>query len=507
MLTSTDIPADIMHKLSAQITARLGLHYPPERWGDLLRGVRAMQADLETRAGARSGEDLIHRLACSPWRTDDAENLGHHLTVGETYFWREPQALAAMQKHILPPLIEERRDRDRRLRIWSAGCCTGEEPYSIAMLLHQLLPDIARWDVRIQATDLNSWFLNKAATGRYRSWSFRGTPQWVKDGYFRPAETDTLEVLPQVKKLVHFARLNLATDEYPAAENHTQNQDVILCRNVLIYMEPSQAQAILHKFLLSLNEGGWLVLSATETWLSQSPCLRPVTFEGAILFRKQTRPAVNAASSTRRSTISARPVSRLTDTAPPRLAVTAKKPSPSATIRPTISDKSATNATSVYVEAQRLYRQGTYDKVIAHLTQATTELATPQVLLLLAKAYANSGQPILAIATCDRALALDKLCTPAYYLRATIFQEQGRLEEATQSLSQALFLEADFIMAHFALGNIAAQQGRKVQAIRHWNNTLSLLQKCESEATLQESDDMTAGHLTEMVASMLEAAK
>jgi chemotaxis protein methyltransferase CheR len=294
-----DIPAAVMERLSARVAAVLGLYYPPQRWSDLLRSIRAALRDSDegrTRL-------YIEKLADSPWQAHDIEILTPYLTVGETYFWREPQALVALQTQVLPPLIQARRGGSRRLSLWSAGCCTGEEPYSLAILLHKMLPDIADWDIQVLGTDLNPNFLKKAEQGKYRPWSFRGTPQWIKERYFQSHDGETYSILPEIKRLVTFAPLNLAADNYPSHANATDEIDVIFCRNVLIYMDAAHTHAILDGFVRCLKQGGWLALSATETWLAQSTKLVPTSFEGAMLFHNvpnhTTRLVPRCATSTR----------------------------------------------------------------------------------------------------------------------------------------------------------------------------------------------------------------
>src|SRR5690606_35039610 len=116
----------------------------------------------------------VGELLSAPVERRHLEALAAHVTIGETYFFREPRTLDAFETGLLLPLIEERRRTGRHLRIWSAGCATGEEPYSIAMLLSRLIPDLEAWQITILATDINSRFLAKAERGAYGKWSFRG---------------------------------------------------------------------------------------------------------------------------------------------------------------------------------------------------------------------------------------------------------------------------------------------------------------------------------------------
>jgi len=118
---------------------------------------------------------------------------------------------------VLVPLIGLRRGTERRLRIWSAACCTGEEPYSIAIVLNQIIPDLDTWNITIIGTDINPVFVQRARAGLYRDWSFRATPRWIKQKYFKASTDGNLEILPCIKRMVSFSCLNLAEDVFPEA--------------------------------------------------------------------------------------------------------------------------------------------------------------------------------------------------------------------------------------------------------------------------------------------------
>ena len=159
--------------LSQFIGSRMGLHFPQERWGDLASGI----ASAAREQGLRDAEAYVQWLLSSPLMRTDIENLARHLTVGETYFFREKRSFDILEEQVLPELIRLHRSVDMRLRIWSAACCTGEEPYSIAMLLDMMIPDLSDWNVTILATDINPRFLEIASAGAYGEWSFRAIPR------------------------------------------------------------------------------------------------------------------------------------------------------------------------------------------------------------------------------------------------------------------------------------------------------------------------------------------
>jgi chemotaxis protein methyltransferase CheR len=174
---------ELLSAVSQSVEAQLGLHYPPERWGDLERGLRGAAMDL----GFESMEKCARELALAKLGQEQIDSLAAHLTIGETYFFRDPLVFEILASQVLPALAEERRESTKQLRIWSAGCCTGEEPYSIAIALRRAIPDFDDWHITILATDINPRFLHKAVAGVYGPWSFRGVPVETRDKWFRRA--------------------------------------------------------------------------------------------------------------------------------------------------------------------------------------------------------------------------------------------------------------------------------------------------------------------------------
>src|SRR5262245_45039167 len=174
------IPDSLWPHVSAVIASHTGLHFPRERRTDLQRGL----ADAAAELGFEDARSCAHWLLSSEPTKPQLDTLASHLTVGETYFFREPKAFAALAADILPALIQKRRGNEQRLRLWSTACSTGEEAYSLAILVRQVLPDWRHWQVSILATDINGRALQKAVQGVYGEWSFRDTPPEFKERYF-----------------------------------------------------------------------------------------------------------------------------------------------------------------------------------------------------------------------------------------------------------------------------------------------------------------------------------
>lgn len=498
----------ILARLSELISSHMGLHFPTERWPDIQRGIRSAASDF----GFKDTESCASWLVSSPLTKNQIEILASHIAVGETCFFRDKPIFEALENHILRELVRSRRKDDKRLRIWSAGCATGEEPYSIAILLSRMIPDIKDWNVTILATDINSRFLEKASKGLYREWSFRNTPPKFKEKYFKRSKESSFRIFPHIKKMVRFSYHNLAEDTYPSLLNDTNAMDVIFCKNVIMYFDPERQRRVIQNLYNCLVDGGRLVVSPCETSHILFSQFETVNFPDTILYRKtlhkKDRRRVRQAQDFETTvpfhehrtpvdlSFEVQPPACLpvqTDPAqPPDASQKQQEPEP-----PPVSEPRLTP----FEEALTLYQQGRY-------TEAAEKLASSQddnkSIALLARAYANQGKLTDALEWCEKAVVTDKLNPGFHYLRATILQEQGRIKEAMTSLKRTLYLDPDFVLAHFALGNLARQQGKLKESVRHLSNAVMILQSHDQAEVLPESDGVTAGRLAEIISCMAE---
>jgi chemotaxis protein methyltransferase CheR len=465
------LPDHLLSRLSDLLAARIGLHFPKERWGDLERGVNAAAPAF----GMPDAESCVRRLLSSPLTHREIEVLASHLTVGETYFFREKRSFEVLGERIFPELLRAREHTERRLRIWSAGCCTGEEPYSIAMLLDRLIPHPKEWNVTILATDINPEFLRKAAEGVYGDWSFRDTPAWVRERYFKSRKNARFEIDERLRRRVTFSFLNLADDSYPSLTSNTNAMDVIFCRNVLMYFTAARAKKVIKNLCRSLVDGGWLIVSPTETSTSLFSGFTAVEFPGVVLYRK-------LAGAAPRMVVTGYPAP-VFGAQPENL----KPPAPAIFPGPVVAEVTGAVPANAAEPGEAL---------------ATKQNDSREAPALMARACANLGRLAEAVEWCEQAIAADKL-NPAYqYLFATIQQEQGQNDAAAQSLTRALYLDPDFVLAHFALGNLRLAQGRRREAELHFDTALALLHAHPHDEPLPESEGLTAGRLTEIITSV-----
>lgn len=288
---------EVLERLSRVVAERLALNFPPERYADLER--RALEAAQEF--GFADAEAFLGWLVSAPLTREHVEMLASHLTIGETYFWREPRAFEALESHVLPALIRAAEHRGRRLRIWSAGCATGEEPYSIAIALQRALPSRGGWKITLLATDINARILLHAAAGVYGDWSVRDVPAWLREKYLQRGRDGRYTVVPSIRRMVSFAYLNLAEDNYPSVVSDTTAMDIVFCRNVLMYFSTERAARVARNFRRSLVDGGWLMVAACELSQELFQQFTPVRFQETTVYRRvdappSATPALAAAS-------------------------------------------------------------------------------------------------------------------------------------------------------------------------------------------------------------------
>lgn len=490
--------ATLLASVSDFVSNQMGLYFPLNRLTDLERGLRAVAAAFDFKDPERCAEWL---LSSPQLTTNQIEILASQLTVGETYFFREKQTFQALEAHVLPELLRSR-EADRRLRIWSAGCATGEEPYSLAILLARTIPHFSDWNISILGTDINPRALNRAAAGIYGQWSFRDCPAGIAERYFRRISDRQVEIIPEIKGIVDFSYLNLVEDRYPSLLNGTNAFDIIFCRNVLMYFSTEQARRVIDRLYNCLVEGGWLVVSSTEASHVLFSQFTTVNFPGAILYRRDRQPGA----------ISSPPVfPNLEESAPLDLTLSEFQ----SLGRNQFELYPAPPALPVADAALEPPVSQDFGQVVAHdeagrsdKASDSTEVPPPtgtadaRGMADTARALANRGMLARALETCDAAIALDKLQPAFHYLRATILQEQGDAAEALNSLKRAIYIDHRFVLAHFALGNVQRSLGKRQESNRQFQNALFLLNEHAHDEVLPESEGITAGRLKEIIGKL-----
>jgi chemotaxis protein methyltransferase CheR len=488
---STTLPASLLDSLKVYLQTHIGLTYTEKQELGLIKKI----SDAAVAFGYENPIRFTEWLLASELTDQQISTLASYLTIGETYFLREKKSFDFLEQIYLPALILKRMGSDRRLRIWCAGCATGEEAYSIAIVLLQSIPDIQKWDIKILATDINEKFLEKAKKGIYTKWSFRNNPPEFIHKYFILGDDKTFQILPAIKKMVTFAHHNLIKNNNPAAHDSSATHDIIFCRNVFIYFSPENTKLITTRFYQSLTNGGILLVSPVEMSGFINPEFNKITYAGFTIYQKDTNhqtgkqtPAFNS------SGFAQYPVrqAQLPKQYPVEKAY--KKHELIQQQQPLIEKPSVIEVPLLpdFENASLLFSQGLFEQAETILTVLFEKevLNISAVISLLAKTKANLGKLLEAEELCIKGLTHDKLDPSLYYLQATIMQELGKDDMAITSLKQALYIDHDFILAHFLLGALSLKSGNKAFGMKAYQNALSCLDKLSPDDVIPESEGL-----------------
>ncbi|MFA6457405.1 MAG: CheR family methyltransferase [Bacteroidota bacterium] len=484
------LPEQILLRVREFIADTLGLQYPEERWNELERAITAAALEF----GYTDVQRFVQHIVSTPLKKVEIDALTAHLMVHETYFWREPAAFAALEQYILPELISSRQ-KEKRIRIWSAGCSTGEEPYSLAMALHRAIPEPDVWNITLLATDISPQMVHRAEAGLYGERSFRSSPEWLKEKYFTLKGQDTYEIVPEIKRMVSFQYLNLVENIYPSMLNDTNAMDIIYCRNVLMYFTENRRSQVVRGLFNSLLPGGYLVVSANELSLQSLSQFDAVNYPEMVLYQKQLK-MQKIPTHVQAAIFDPLLIENMWPLDPVhsgKVVFPQHQKSGNGTLS---AIQSMEKKDSRYDKAVASYVQGNYPEVISQLHPGEI---TPDERMLLIRAYANQGLLEKALHACNIAIEADRLNPRLQYLYATLLQEDQQLKEAMSVLKRAIYLDPNFVLAYYSLGKIYQRLGNRKSATKCTENVLSILKTCSQDEILYESEGLTAGRLKEIL--------
>ncbi|MEA3246157.1 MAG: protein-glutamate O-methyltransferase CheR, partial [Gemmatimonadota bacterium] len=443
-------PTALVERAAAIVRDRAGLVFPPPR--------RATLADGLAQAHARSAHgDPVRYLERLETDADLLDDLIADIVVGETYFLRHPEQLDVIGRTILPSVAAAA--PDRRLRLWSAGCATGEEAYSLAMLCI----DAGLGNrTEVVATDVSRRALAVARRARYGPWSLRAVPDDVKARHFHD-EGRTWRVDDAVRQLVDFGYLNLGQSVYPSLEHRIWGMDVIVCRNVLIYFDRAGVAEVARRLVASLAPGGWLVMGVADPMINDLVECETVVTPAGIVYRPARAPQPARARTA---------VSGAVRTVPPAPRARRSAPAP----------KPAAAAPQGLPHLEALYAARRYDDAVAlahtlveRTPGAPDAAAHTRACVLLVRAHANSGALEAAARHCMAALERHPDAAELLYLHSVLLVEAGHPRDAADAARRALYCDPAFVVAHLALGAALAAAGDPRGARRAYRNAGNLL--------------------------------
>ncbi|CAN7361108.1 protein-glutamate O-methyltransferase CheR [Phenylobacterium sp. LjRoot225] len=496
----TTAPAD--HELARfrdLLTARLGLQIDTRRLSEL--------PDLLARrieAGASSAGAYLRKLEVGPSQAEIGA-LAAELTVPETYFFRNMDQFRAFRDAVLPDRLA--RAPLRKLRILSAGCATGEEAYSIAMIARDVADDpSARLSIR--AVDINPVALRKAAQARYSEWALRETPPDLRRRWFR-SEGAQRVLADEVKALVVFEQRNLVGEETDLWG--PEPYDVVFCRNVLMYYAPEIACRVVARIAAALAPDGYLFLGHAETLRGVSQDFHLLHTHGTFYYQRKSETERTAIDPARRAVEQHAPVAD----APPRdgwfaailhstervgrLTKTAARPDADGPRRDPASD-----VARVFDLLAR-DRFGEALELMDRLPAAVGE--DPDILLLRATLLVHSDRATAAEQACRRLLEIDEMNASAHHVLALCREATGDHRAAADAHQVAAYLDPTFAMPRLHLGRLARQAGAHETASRELRHALLLLQREDTSRLLLFGGGFTRAGLIGLCRAELDACE
>jgi chemotaxis protein methyltransferase CheR len=431
--------------LKDYIVGHTGLWYYADKDEDF---ATRLSRRLQVREAATCGS-YFRLLTDGRSGRDEMDRLVGELTIGETYFFRQKEHFELLRHQILPDLLERNRV-SRMLRIWSAGCATGAEPYSISLLLQsEFRAQLAGWNVSILATDINVDFLARAREARFADWALRETPEEIKNRCF--VRDGAMWLLrPEFRKGVTFQYQNLASETDLA--NAGRMFDLILCRNVLIYFSRAQTAAVVERFHECLTPGGWLLVGYAEPNMEMFKMFETVSSAEATAYRKSSGESAGG----------------------------------------------GLRQTYTWTELQPQPREIAGLPVETFARHTAVAEAPPQESRATVedlRMLADSGHWDAAMALAQKLLETEGLNPGMHFTAALIHDHLGETQKAREALRRAIYLDRSFALAHYHLGTSFKSTNEQEPARRALQNALELLAHLPDEQPLPHGDSITVGEL------------
>lgn len=432
------------------IEEKTGLFFDPSRKKYLQDAIEKRMATL----GINNEEDYYTLLTSPSFEQKEILELSKFITIPETSFFRHQEQFEAFEEGVLPEIIKDRKKQGKpEIKIWSAGCSTGEEPYSLAFILTANKERLQGLKVQIYASDINENALKIARQGVYPQREVTKLPK--KYQRFFTFKDDVCIVKREIKEIIKFMRINLVKEPFPLYLFN--DLDVIFCRNVFIYFRERTIKRILRNFHICLRENGYLFLAPTEALTIDKQLFSTEKVGKSFVYRKTLY---------QQSLETAR-----------------KKESP---ILPKAIIKPPTH--------------------LEKMPLPKSSPKSPKELLKMAKQFADIGAYQETVQICHKLLDNYPTLPEAHLFLGIVYYETGKVEEAISSFKKAIYLNPDFALAHFYLGNIYWHLGEVNKALRSYKNVLKAVSKGPHYGILPEiMDVISAGELEKIAKEYIKA--
>lgn len=460
-----DVVSDPFYpRLKTSVIGSTGMVFYADKDEDLARIINVRLKALDITSCSR----YLEILADPADGRRELDELVAELTIGETYFFRHKEQFDALQEVVLPDVIRRNQD-SRQIRIWSAGCSIGAEPYTIAIMLgREFRTRLAGWTVDIVGTDINKRFLAFARRARFKEWAMRAMPQAQREECFIRHDREW-ELKPAYRDLVHFQYHNLVENPFPSLIDNLCAFDIILCRNVTIYFDRETVRRLVGQFRETLVEGGWLLAGHSESDMDIFRRYRLVTVPGAVVYQKSGEGEAEPSSPEPLPVpdIDAEEETGFPEPAPPPPPEIATDPVPGEAVPPALDGD--------YQEEMRRVRR-----------------------------LADLGQWWEAVGRCEAMLDYRQNDPGVHLFYALVLEQMGKQAAAEQALRRAVFLDRGFVLAHYHLGLFLLARRDLAGSAKSFKTVQRLLEPEPDGRVIDEADGITVHQLREMAGMHLE---
>lgn len=511
MLTTETISPSLREDFVALIAGQTGIEIRAQNYGSMGDNILSRVKALHL-----SSPQAYYNLlsTTTPESEEEWQKFVCLVTNRESYFFRDKGQFNLLRNTLLPELIR-RNQRIKTLRICSAGCSTGQEPYSIAILLRELVPDLQNWNLIILGIDINRESLDHGKRACYNTWSFRQVEEDIKDRYFKNA-AGYYQLNEEIRPLVRFHQVNLTRDPFPRLNSELRDMDLIICRNVFIYFTDQAIAHVVEKFFNTLKPNGYLLTGHAELNNHHVKAFQAKLFPESVVYQRRSGDFKQLASHPS-PTQSFKPKAPALET-PDLAQETAKSlfnqnfssvpvapvrstptPAASPSLPKTVSTASSTEKTTnkpaepdILQEVKQLFKNKSYQLAQTKLEQILRRSPNHyDGSYLMAELQANLGNYEKAKQWCQTAISLNAFAATPHYLIAHIEEEQGRFEEAKKALKTVMYLDPNSVAAYINLAGLYQREGDFTRAKKMQQSAFKILQRLPHDSTIQELDNIT----------------
>ncbi len=391
-----------------------------------------------------SVEEYLHYLMVNVKRVEEQQLLIDSLTITETYFFRNKSHFDLLQHHILPQIAQN--SPEKKLKIWSAGCSSGEEPYSIAMIIHELSVFFYGWKIEILGTDVNQTRLHQAKAGVYTERAIKMTSSYYLRKYFK-LKDDLYHLNDNIKAMVDFRKFNLIHEPYPLQEMKDYN--IIFCRNVTIYFKKSSTERVIHNFYKSLKDDGCLLIGHSESLHNINDEFRLSEKDGVYYYLKSPAPQNTDERGLYTDQVTPLPVTL-----------------------------TATDTKSLLEKGLGLSARGEYEEALFCFNEAIkAEPYLVEPYLCRGQLYADRRVYSEALSSYEQALKLAPLNAEVHFLMGLVYWEKEDFAQAADFFKKAKYLDAGFCLPYYYLGLWYEKEVRYNRAYQAFAAALKIIEK------------------------------